>query len=238
MKTTMVGQEKGGVGKTTGVRALADAVPDAGIVELETSHRLLEWDDRVNYLAARVDAQEVERTGGLAQREAFDPLINAIATASSAMIVDIGANTSTAAFLAITEVAPSLAALGLQIGVVIVATADPAAIAAAGQLMEIVRPWAAQRFLLENQLHGPIPHRQLLEIGEGTTITTLAHHAMDPKAISIVNAGGFSSLPRLDPAALNQKFGLMRGLRIMRDLHKFRLAAMRAVEPAAVWLVS
>ena len=238
MKAAVVGQEKGGVGKTTGVQAMADAVPHAAVFELETSHRLLALGDRVTHFPARVDHQEVERTGGLAQREAFDALINAIATSPSSVIVDIGANTSTAAFQAIGEVAPMLTELGLQIGVVIVATADPAAIAAAGQLMEIIRPWAVQRFLLENQLYGPIPHRQLREIGDGTTITTLAHHALDPEAQSIVNAGGFSSIPLLDPSVLNQKFGLMRGLRIRRDLHKFRLAAMRAIEPAAVWLVS
>jgi hypothetical protein len=238
VKAVAVGGEKGGTGKSTLSKAAAEAVPDAAVFELETTHRLLELGNRVTHFPALVEHNDVEESGGLAQREQFDALVNAIAVATVPVVLDIGANTATGAFRAISEVAPDLTALGVEIGIVIVSTADPAAISAAGLLMEIVRPWAAQRFFVENRLYGPIPVRLLHDIAAGATTTILTRHAMDPEAQSIVNAGGLSSIPLLDPTVLNARLGLMRGLRVMRDLQKFRLAAMRAVEPAAVWLVS
>ena len=153
-------------------------------------------------------------------------------------IVDLGANTSTVLLGTIGDVADELREAGLEFGIVIVATAEPGALAAVPALNEIVSRWASARFLIENQLHGPIAPQHLERIADGAVVTQLPHHIMDAEAEAILHAGGFASVPKLDSKALSEKFGLMRGLRILRDLTRFRLAAMRAIEPAARWLVS
>jgi hypothetical protein len=105
-------------------------------------------------------------------------------------------------------------------------------------LNAIVRPWASATFLIENQLYGPVDPAELDRISDGAVLSRLPRHLIDPEAQSILSAGGLASIPRLDPDTLKQKFGLMRALRIRRDLAAFRLAAMLATEPAAQWLVS
>ncbi|WP_246725375.1 hypothetical protein [Beijerinckia sp. L45] len=82
----IVAQETGGIGKTTVTRALAEAVTDVSILELESVHRLTEFglseapneSGTVRYFPMRASREEIERTGGQAARQELDPLINAL----------------------------------------------------------------------------------------------------------------------------------------------------------------
>jgi hypothetical protein len=75
----LVAQETGGVGKSTLSRGIAEAVPDAPIVELESTQRILEYDHgrtkgpkRVSHFPVRADRASIDRTGGQAARAEFD----------------------------------------------------------------------------------------------------------------------------------------------------------------------
>ncbi|RQH06877.1 hypothetical protein [Bradyrhizobium sp. RP6] len=237
-KVLIFAQEKGGCGRSTNTRAAAEAVPAAPVIELEINRRLTELGDRAQHFPIRASREEIERTGGRAARSEFDAFIEAMVVAEVPAIVDLGANTSTALLSTISEVANDLRQVGVEFGIVIIATAEPGALASVPLLDEIVSPWASARFLVENQLHGPINPIHLDRIANGAVLTSLPHHLMDTEAEAIFQAGGFACICDLDSKALAKKYGLMRGLRIQRDLARFRLAAMRAVEPAARWLVA
>ena len=75
----LVAQETGGVGKSTLTRGVAEAVPDAPIIELESTPRILEYDHgktkgpkRVSHFPVRADRASIDRTGGQAARAEFD----------------------------------------------------------------------------------------------------------------------------------------------------------------------
>jgi hypothetical protein len=237
-KVLIIAQEKGGSGKSTATRGLSEAVPAAPVFELDASHRLVELGSRVRYFPVRPSHEEIERTGGRAARAEFDPFIDAVARSTVPVIADTGANTSVALLSVMAEVAKDLRDIGCEFGILIVATAEPGALAAVPRLNDIVAQWASARFIVENQLHGPIAPQHLERIADGAVVTTLANHLMDAEAEAILLAGGLASVPQLDSAVLAEKFGLMRSLRIVRDLSRFRFAAMTAVEPAARWLVA
>ena len=78
----LVGQEKGGVGKTLISRGLAEVVPGAPLFEIDSSPRMIELGKRVRFFQMRADRDAIERTGGAASRTEFDPVIDAISTAT------------------------------------------------------------------------------------------------------------------------------------------------------------
>ena len=72
VRILLVGQDKGGVGKSTAVRALAEAVPHVDIIEFDISHRLVEFDAgkpksarrQVQFFPMRADRKSIEQSGG------------------------------------------------------------------------------------------------------------------------------------------------------------------------------
>ena len=52
-RVLMMGQDKGGSGKSLVVRALAESVVTARIIELEDEKRLIELEDRVDFFPVR-----------------------------------------------------------------------------------------------------------------------------------------------------------------------------------------
>lgn len=72
----LVAQDKGASGNTTIVRAVAEAIPGVDIVEIDASHRLVEFDrgkksdrtSQVRFFPMRASHEEIERTDGLAAR--------------------------------------------------------------------------------------------------------------------------------------------------------------------------
>lgn len=233
----LVVQDKGGVGKSVVARALAEAIPGAPLIEVDASQRLLELKDRVTFFPMRADRAAIERTGGRAARAEFDPVITAMTNATLPTIVDVGANTSASLLALLADLAPDLMEAGVELGVLVLVTAEPGALSEAPRLLKLAEPFASARFILENRLRGEVDAKTLSKLGSGTTVTMLAEQVMEEKAVEILQAGGLASIPQLDAAKLNQHHGLALGSRIRRDLSRFRAEAMAAVLPASEWLV-
>lgn len=233
----LVLQEKGGVGKTVFARALAEAVEDAPIIEIDASHRMRELGDRVKFFKMRADRKAIERTGGKAARAEFDAVLDAFAAAKVATIVDVGANTSVTFCEVLSEVAPELTKAGVAFGICIVVTSEPGALAEVPRLMSLTKPWAKTRFLIENRLHGNVDPSSLKKVTDGAIVTSFEQQTLEDGADQYLQAGGLSMIAKLDPEKLREKHGLGSALRIRKDLERFRLEAMQAVRPAAEWLV-
>jgi hypothetical protein len=237
-KTLLVCQEKGGVGKTLIARGLAEMVPHAPVIEVDAGPRMVELEKRVRFFPMRADRDEVDRTGGRASRGEFDHVIDAIASATQPTIVDIGANTAVSLLTTIGGLAQDFSAAGAQVGLMVVTTAEPGALADTPKMMALASPWAAARFMIDNRFRGAIDVKTLIRIAQGAVVTCLMDQALDDEAAAILQAGGLASIPRLDAATLNKKYGVALGSRIRRDLTRVRLDVMQSVRLGAEWLVS
>lgn len=233
----LVAQEKGGVGKTVFARALAEAVEGAPLIEIDASHRMRELGDRVKFFKMRADREAIEKTGGKASRAEFDDVLNAIAKATMSTIVDVGANTSETFLKVLSEVAPLLSGEGVEFGVCVVVTNEPGALAEAPNLLSLAKPWAKALFLIENRLHGAVLPSLLKKMTDGAEVSSFDQQSLEEGADEYLQAGGLSTISKLDPAKLREKHGIGSALRIRKDLERFRLEAMQAVRPAAEWLV-
>jgi hypothetical protein len=232
----LIVQEKGGVGKSTLARALAEAVPDAPLIELDSSPRLLEYGDRVTFFPMRAERAEIERTGGRAARKEFDGVINSLCEASLPTIVDVGANTSAALLAVLCDLADDLKGAGVEIGVLVIVTAEPGALAEAPRLLGLAKPWAGALFVIENRMRGSVDPRTLKAFGD-VPIIPFNEQVLEDAAVGLLQAGGLASVPKLDRARLTERFGLSLGARIRRDLTRFRAEAMDSVRQPAAWLV-
>lgn len=185
----------------------------------------------------RAEREEIDRTRGRAAREEFDGVIQALAEASAPTVLDVGANTALSLFAVLGQVAPVLKDSGTEIGVLVVLTAEPAAIAGTPRLLGLAEPWAAARFVLENRMRGIVDAKRLASIAEGATLSAFDEQAMEEVAVELVNARGLRDIPHLNRGELTREHGVARGARIASDLARFRLEAMRAVQPCAEWVV-
>ena len=236
VRSLLVTQDKGGVGKSLTVRALAEALPEAPILEIDSSMRLVELEDRTTFFPMRADRSEIERTGGRASRAEFDKVIDAISNATTPTIVDVGANTGRALLSVQSDIAVDLEADGVEIGVLVVVTQEPGALAEAPKLMKLAEPWSAARFALENRLRGPVDPKQMKQIAAGAPVSVLEGHILEDAASSILQDLGLVAVPNLDAGALKEEHGLALGARIRRDLTTLRANAMEAVREPAEWL--
>jgi MinD-like ATPase involved in chromosome partitioning or flagellar assembly len=231
-------QDKGGVGKSVICRGLAEVVPGAPVIEIDSSPRLLELGKRVTFFRTRADREAIELSGGAAARAEFDQVIDAIASATLPTVIDVGANTGVSLLTVIAGLREDFAAAGIEFGVLVVTTAEPGALAEVPKLLSVAAPWAAARFVIENRVQGEVDPKLLLKIATGATVTCLLNQVMDKEAASILQAGGLASIAKLDAKALQAKFGVAQGSRIRRDLTRVRLEVMHAVRPAAEWLIA
>jgi hypothetical protein len=238
MRAVIVGQEKGGTGKSLLSQGLAVMAPSLSILEIEESRRLLGLADRVRHFGVSATNEALELSGGSASLEWFDPFIDALAGIEAPVVVDVGANTARRLFGAISNVGSQLRDLNIEIATLLVVTSEPGAIAAIPMLTAESETWAAARFLVENRLHNAIPSDEMASLSKGAVVTVLSQHRLSVGAAAIVNAAGLSSIEHLDPTALGRTYGLAKGQRIERDLARLKLDVCRAVEPAARWLVS
>ncbi|MEY9589791.1 hypothetical protein ABIA06_002082 [Bradyrhizobium yuanmingense] len=237
-KTMLIIQDKGGVGKTLAARGLAEVVPAAPLIEVDSSQRMLELGKRVKFFQTRADREAIERTGGAAARAEFDPVIDAIASATLPTIVDVGANTGACLLTVIADLREDFSGAGIEFGVLIVTTAEPGALACVPKLLAIAEPFATTRFVIENRVAGEVDPKVLSKIAAGATVTCLMNQVLDEQAAAILQAGGLASIPKIDAKALHAKFGIAHGSRIRRDLTRARLDVMQSVRLPAEWLVA
>ncbi len=236
-KILFVVQDKGGVGKTLLVRALAEAVQGVPIFEVEVGERLYELEGRTRHFKARVDQSEIDASGGRAARGEFYGLIDAVAASESPVIVDVGANTSRNLLQVIARDADAFAAAGVELGFVIVVTSDPSAIANARAHASAVKPFAKACFLVHNRLPRDARPIEAKQIGSGLRASHLAEADLREEAAKLLDAGGLAGVCELDPAKLRREFGFSVGGEVHADLTRLRYEAMLAVKPAALWLI-
>lgn len=237
-RIVLVTQEKGGVGKSLVTRGLAEVVPDAPIIEVDSTRRLTELSDRSQFFAMRAERAEVERTGGRASRAEFDPVVNAIAAASMPTIVDVGANTSRSLLTVLIDLRQDLASAGVELGVLVVTTAEPGALTETPRLLSLANELGATTFLVENRLHGAVDATSMKTFAKSATVSVLEEHVVEEQAGALLQGGGLALVPELDPTVLTKEHGLGLGARIRRDLERLRVDTMQAVQPAAEWLVT
>lgn len=234
----LVAQDKGGSGKTVLVRALAECLPSARLIEIEANRRLIELEDRVSFFPVRAERGEINRTGGAAARAEFDGPLNAIAAAQGPVIVDVGANTAGSLLPLIGEAQARYARRGVEFGLLVVLTSEPGALANAPVLLDLAKPFTAARFAVENQVEGPVDAKALKAFKD-VTLSRLEKLSLDERANDLLQKGGLHFIGEDLTAAedsLTERFGFAEAGRIVEDLTRFRAKAMQAAGPAARWL--
>lgn len=241
----LVAQETGGIGKSTVTRGLAEAVPDAAILEIESVPRLTEFKPAradnepgsVRHFPMRATRAAIEASGGKAARAEFDPVLNALFAATVPSIVDIGANSSASLLGILADEAASLRKDGIELGLVVVVAAEAGALADAGKLLQDARAWAGARFVVANAVRGGIEPGILKRVAGDASVNHLRGFELEDETREILAAGQLRGVARLDRTSLAKSKSPAQAGRMLRDLTAFRLAVMQAVEPAALWLV-
>ncbi|KQT09262.1 MULTISPECIES: hypothetical protein [unclassified Bradyrhizobium] len=242
----LIAQETGGVGKSTLTRGVAEAVPDAPIIELESTPRILEYDHgkakglkRVSHFPVRADRASIDRTGGQAARAEFDGPINAMVGAALPTIIDVGANTASSLLASFDdEYVAGIADSGIEMALVVVVTADAAALSDGAKLLASAKRWAKARFVVENKLRGDVDPAMLKRVADGALVTVLPKFEFEPRTLGFLQATGLCAIPQLKTSDFQKEYGFSEARRMVSDLKAFRLAVMEAVRPAAVWLAS
>jgi hypothetical protein len=221
------------------VRALAECLPTAPLIEIEANHRLVELDDRLDFFPVRADRGEIDRTGGQAAREEFDGALNKIAAAKGPTIVDVGANTSSSFLPLIGAARARYTRRGVSFGVLAVVTAEPGAVANIPVLLGLARQFSTALFVVENQVENPVDPKLLKAFGKDVTLSALPKLSLDARANGLLQKGGLRFIGEELAQAeenLSASFGFTEAGRIIEDLTGFRARAMEAVAPAARWL--
>ncbi|MBK3404009.1 hypothetical protein H0176_01790 [Methylorubrum populi] len=235
----LVAQDKGGSGKSTLTRALAECLPAARLIEIEANRRLIELEDRVSFFPVRAERGEINRTGGAAARAEFDGPLNAIAAAQGPVIVDVGANTAGSLLPLIGEAQARYARRGVEFALLVVLTSEPGALANAPVLLDLAKPFTAARFVVENQVEGPVDPKAVKMFTKDVTLTQLEKLSLDERANELLQKGGLRFIGEDLVAAedrLTERYGFAEAGRIVEDLTSFRARTMQAVSPAARWL--
>lgn len=243
-RAVLVLQETGGVGKSTASRALAEAVPDAPIIEIESTPRLLEIEARVAHFPMRADRREIDATAGEAALAEYDRPLNRLLRESLPVIVDVGANSAASVLLALGQMQESFARRDKEIGILVVVADDPSAYTDGAKLLTLSRPFGAAQFVVANEVRGPVDAALLKKLAAGAKLTHLRRFGFERRALPLVQTLGFALVPNLDEDALAVRLAGPEGEpdyalagRTKAALDSFRLAAMEAVRPAAEWLV-
>ena len=245
-RVLLVGQDKGGSGKSLVVRALAESVVTARIVELEDEKRLIELDDRIDFFPVRADRSEIDRTSGAAARSEYDAVLDLIARkpaegapSPEPLIVDIGANASRSFLPEIASRAAQYGRIGVEFAMLTVITAEPGAASSAPVVLDLARPFANPLFAIENQIEGAVDAKVMKALGKDVILSRLPHLTLDPKANGLLQKGGLRFIAeRLGGAEdnLSERFGFAAAGRMIQDLTAFRAKAMQAVAAMAEWL--
>ncbi len=243
-RVLLVAQETGGVGKSTVTRGLAEAVPEASILEIESVHRLTEFKapktdkpGRVRHFPMRATREAIEVSGGKAARAELDDVINALYAVAAPSLVDIGANTSASLLGVLKDEAPELRKAGIELGLVVVVAAEAGALADGGKLLHAAKDWAGARFVVANAIRGTVEPALLKRVAGDAQVTHLRQFELEDKTREVLAAGQLRGISQLDRTSLAQETSPAQAGRILRDLTAFRLAVMEAVKPAALWLV-
>ena len=243
-RTILVLQQTGGVGKSTKTRALAEAVPDAPVIEIESTPRLLEIEARVSFYPMRADRPEIAATAGEAALAEYDRPLNRLLRETLPAIVDVGANSAVAVVQALGSMQEVFARRGKEIGILVVVANDASAYTDGAKLLSLSKPFAAAQFVVANEVRGHVDAGLVKKLAAGAKVTSLRRFSFERRALPLVQALGFALIPSLDEDGLAARLAGQDGEpdyalagRTKAGLDAFRFAAMEAVRPAAEWLV-
>ncbi len=110
-------------------------------------------------------------------------------------------------------------------------TSEPGALANAPVLLDLAAPFAAARFVVENQVEGPVDPAALKALGKGINLSRLERLSLDAHANELLQQGGLRFIGEDLAAAednLAAQFGFAEAGRIVEDLTAFRARAMQA----------
>ena len=240
-----VAQEAGGVGKSTASRALAEAIPDAPICEIESSRRLVELGDRVEHYPIRAERREVLESGGEAALSEYDEVINSLLVAKSlATIVDVGANGAGSVLTSFGRMAPAFARRQRDLGVLVIVAADESAYTSAEKLLIMTKPWASAQFVLANEHRGAVDRQRIETFAAGAKVTYLQSFNIPKQVRPLIDPLGFALIDGIDQEKLAEKLLDRKGnvnhvmaANVVDILTSFKLAAMQSVRPAAEWMI-
>ena len=241
LRRIVVTQDKGGGSKSTLVRALAEFDPKGWVLEIEAHRRLLELGPRVEHCPVRASYSDIQNTGGKAARAEFDGPIDALFDQSRPkLIFDLGANAGASFFATLSDYAAAIRNGGIEIAVVVPVTAHPGAQASAATLLAAAPEFAKRSFVVLNGMDGPVDDTALRAIEPTPMFSHFAKQELEPEALTLLVGGGLATVGNLTDLKvqrrLTEKFGHGLGLRIARDLLRFRADAMESVRMAAEWL--
>lgn len=244
-RSLLVPQDTSAIGKTTVTRAVVECVPDAPVYEIESGRHLLELGERVRHFPIRTERKRLDETGGEAAIAEYDPAINKLLAEPLPAVVDIGANGGVPVLEALGQMAGAFARRGKALGLVVVVAHKDEAYATARAVTAASKGWIRDRFLVVNHLHGEPDAGEIKDLAKGAaSVTHLARFTFPTRALPIIRPLGLALIPQLDEEALAKHLAapgaepdMAMALRTRAQLDAFRLAAMRAVEPAARWLI-
>ena len=166
-RTIIIVQQTGGVGKSTTTRALAEAVPDAPVIEIESTRRLLEIEGRVAFFPMRADRPEIAASAGEAALSEYDQPLNRILREPLPSIVDVGANSGVAVVQALGAMAEAFSRRGKEIGMVVVVANDASAYTDGAKLLALGRAFTAAQFVVANEVRGPVDGTLIKSFAKG-----------------------------------------------------------------------
>ena len=240
----LVAQEAGGMGKSTATRALAEAIPDAPICEIESMKRLIELGERVAHYPIRAKRQDVLASGGEAALSEYDEVINQLIGQNEPTIVDVGANGAEAVLTSFGRMAGVFARRGRELGVMVIVAADESAYTSAEKLLGLTKPWATMQFIVANEHRGAVDRPRVENFARDALVTHLPSFAIPKQVRPLVDPLGFALIHEIDEEKLAQKLPDRNGnpnyvmaANVADTLTRFRLEAMRAVRPAAEWVI-
>jgi len=128
---------------------------------------------------------------------------------------------------------------GLRFAVLVVATAEPGAMANVPILLGLARQFAAALFVIENRVENSVDPKLLKALGEDVVVSALEKLTLDEHANALLQMGGLrfiaDELARAEDNLI-ARFGFAEAGRIVADLTAFRVGVMAAAAPAARWL--
>ena len=107
----------------------------------------------------------------------------------------------------------------------------------AAKLLHAAKDWAGARFVVANDIRGPVDRDTLAKVAGDAKVTELRKFGFEAATSTLLQASALRGIRNIDRDALMREKTPAVANRMIRDLNAFRLAVMEAVKPAALWLV-
>jgi hypothetical protein len=93
------------------------------------------------------------------------------------------------------EFVEALAGSTIELGLLVVVTADASSLSEGAKLLAGAKPWACARFVVDNRLRGNPDPAVVKRLAGDATITTLAKREFEPRTLRFLQAMGLVAIP-------------------------------------------